>query len=731
VGLRLAGALIPLGLALGVGAAFAPPAPSATDPDPARGSGRGIAAGTSPRWVSRPDVAGLQPPRLDPGREGVHWPVRGDSETCGREPRLLDDLRARRTPEDSIRAWVAAGEADSLLEPLAFTEAARLWLALGDSACADSLLGRAVGQPSLWQWRALQQRARLALSLAGTARADSILEGADRTDWPDGDRVAWLEQRIALRAGLGDSAQAIEFSRQAIWRYPSLPAAGRILRGLERMLAARGGSLGVEDERAAAEVDFWRGDRVAAAHRLERAFAQEAGPERWHVALRRGEVLRMGRRFEAALEVLGEAAGVAPDPAARARIQLERARVHRDAGAWSEAEQAFASAAAGPDTAARALALWEGARALEGQGAWGSALAAYSSLARSPGARADDAAFRAGLVALASGQPDTAQTWFGRSVTEGARFWRAVLLRRTSPAGADSILAAIARAPGYSFYRVAARDTLGLAAGPPQSVAEGSPATGTLLLVKDLLVLGRESDARLLLRRWAAEDPRLRGPGGPGPVVSDSTLLRAAALAYAAGWNSVAIGLASRAMEGLAESSLERRWSVAPWLYPPAFDSAFVALPESLTGSGPDRALLHALVWQESRFDPAARSRSNALGLAQLKLGTAREEAHRLGEGMPREEDLFDPVRSVRYGSAYLQRLMARFRKVHCALAAYNAGPGAVAKWAAIWAAAPGRELGGDALECEVISRPETEDFVKSILAVRQAYRELRPTTAP
>jgi hypothetical protein len=39
--------------------------------------------------------------------------------------------------------------------------------------------------------------------------------------------------------------------------------------------------------------------------------------------------------------------------------------------------------------------------------------------------------------------------------------------------------------------------------------------------------------------------------------------------------------------------------------------------------------------------------------------------------------------------------------------------------------------MGGDALACEEIDFPETQDYVKTILAVRQAYRELRPTFSP
>jgi soluble lytic murein transglycosylase len=120
-----------------------------------------------------------------------------------------------------------------------------------------------------------------------------------------------------------------------------------------------------------------------------------------------------------------------------------------------------------------------------------------------------------------------------------------------------------------------------------------------------------------------------------------------------------------------------------------------------------DPALLAAVIYRESKFDPKAKSKSGAIGLMQLLPSTAKGIALRTGGTKFRVEDLYDPEINVRYGAFYLRRLLSKYGDERLALAAYNAGQANVDAWLA-----DGRG----------IEFAETREYVDRVLAARDVY---------
>ena len=85
--------------------------------------------------------------------------------------------------------------------------------------------------------------------------------------------------------------------------------------------------------------------------------------------------------------------------------------------------------------------------------------------------------------------------------------------------------------------------------------------------------------------------------------------------------------------------------------------------------------LVQAVVQVESGYNRNARSNKGAIGLMQLMPGTASDLA---------VSDPWDPEQNLRGGTSYLRQMIDRFGGLELALAAYNAGPEAVAKYGGI-----------------------------------------------
>ena len=156
--------------------------------------------------------------------------------------------------------------------------------------------------------------------------------------------------------------------------------------------------------------------------------------------------------------------------------------------------------------------------------------------------------------------------------------------------------------------------------------------------------------------------------------------------------------------------------------YPDAFADAVSA---SAKRTALDAELILAVARRESLFKPDARSAAGAVGLLQLLPITARRAAAVIGRPAPSDRDLQDPTVAVDLGAWYLSELLGRFKDPAIAVAAYNAGPRAVAPWVK---AAVGLPLD---VFVEEIPFKETRKYVKIVVGSWSAYRLLSGAEAP
>jgi soluble lytic murein transglycosylase-like protein len=197
-------------------------------------------------------------------------------------------------------------------------------------------------------------------------------------------------------------------------------------------------------------------------------------------------------------------------------------------------------------------------------------------------------------------------------------------------------------------------------------------------------VIGRVSQLQAML---AAGSPPVQAP--PSTSTSFSKALQNAT-GTPATLSAAATQAASTASPTSTSSSL------------PAGTPYAAEITAAAKANGIDPALLAGLVKQESGFDPNAGSSAGARGLTQLMPGTAA------GLGVT---NVLDPVQSLDGGAKYLRTQLDAFGgDVTKALAAYNAGPGAVQRY------------GG------VPPYAETQNYVRAVQANAAAYRAASPT---
>jgi soluble lytic murein transglycosylase len=362
-------------------------------------------------------------------------------------------------------------------------------------------------------------------------------------------------------------------------------------------------------------------------------------------------------------------------------------------------------------------------RTFEDDGDLESARAQYErTYARYPGSEiAAESRFRAAFTLYMGGEYQSAARRFGAidpRLADGSQrdmtlYWRARALEKSGDnEPARAIYQRLAISIDSNYYPALAAARVGIRppvfpaalvaepSGEPPSTLAGDAAfhLARVLALRTLELKPLEPAELKALEEHAQEIPALRG-------------FVLAAYQDADAWHDALA--ASVRMEQRGEISRELAERLR---YPRAY---WDLIDSAARERGLDPYLLLALTRQESLFDPAARSSSDARGLMQLMAATAQRVS-----GTPREEslNLYDPATSVQLGSSYLKQLFEmydgdQFR----AVAAYNAGEHAVANWNS-------KFPGDDDQWVENIGYHETRDYVKKVIGGLREYQLIYAT---
>jgi soluble lytic murein transglycosylase len=136
---------------------------------------------------------------------------------------------------------------------------------------------------------------------------------------------------------------------------------------------------------------------------------------------------------------------------------------------------------------------------------------------------------------------------------------------------------------------------------------------------------------------------------------------------------------------------------------------------------GLDPALVKAVVWRESKFNPDARGRAGELGLMQIRDVAAGEWADAEGIRGFEHSTCLDPRTNTLAGTYYLAKVMRRYTNadnaIPYALADYNAGRGNVVRWNEGAAATNSQAF------IAQVGFPSTSNYVLAVMNRYQHYR--------
>jgi soluble lytic murein transglycosylase len=569
-----------------------------------------------------------------------------------KEPALLVDDIERALAESALVAGpfeIAAQHYARSSRPRDLVRAAQAQEKAGDAKAALALVDRAVATAQrLRRWsderaaRALRWRLHGALGKAGAGQPD----------------LEWLATEAAS-TGDGRAARA--------------------------ELDARKRKLSPRQNRRAIEVLAEAGEADAAIALIDRGDHGLSRAERLHW---RAEALFEARRWKASIGALEEARKVKSGRAAEQSYLLGRAlaRVDRDddaRAAWRDVAKRF------PRTDFGDRATYQLARIDLSSGKYEAARDGYVAyLAKYPkGALADDARYELALAYLSAKQPDEARKRFAdmasraRNLDIGVyRELEAVAAARAGDVeGAKRIWTGVAEDQPLTWAAMTSRARLASVGAPlPPLFANGGggpPAEPLAVALPPkaalLASLGLDADAEAHI-----EDNEQALAAPYAGRESEALCTMYAKLSRAK--RRYKVGSAAVSFEALMrEPGPSERWG---WdcVYPRPYADAVTELEAKRSlPSG----LVHALMRQESGFDPEIGSPVGARGLLQLMPATAKEAAKEAS--VPFSPELVTvPDVNIALGGFYIGKLLGTFQgSLPLAVASYNAGPGAVSSW--------------------------------------------------
>jgi peptidoglycan lytic transglycosylase len=162
-------------------------------------------------------------------------------------------------------------------------------------------------------------------------------------------------------------------------------------------------------------------------------------------------------------------------------------------------------------------------------------------------------------------------------------------------------------------------------------------------------------------------------------------------------------------------------WSVYWWWEGRLEHSQDAPIRAAAQRYGVDPALVKAVVWRESHFNPKVRGRAQEIGLMQIQQIAAQEWADAEHINTFEHEHCFDPRTNTLAGTWYLKKLLKRYNQtdnpIPYALADYNAGRGNVLKWNT------GAASTNSLVFIDQIGFPSTRGYVKSVMRRSQRYQ--------